>query len=184
MDRMRSLKTSQKRSVLLGMAAVSLLSITVYANQAPVVSAGSDQAITLGTSATLTGTATDDGLPNPPAALSYLWSQLSGPSSINFGNAIDATTTAGFAQIGSYGIQLSCFRRRSYDHEFDDGHCEFVGNASHRTTEPCERERDAALGEQPSLHDSRRDVVTRDKSPGERSEPSRHHPTNRVRIFL
>jgi hypothetical protein len=38
-------------------------------NQPPTVNAGMDQTITLPASASLSGTATDDGLPNPPATL-------------------------------------------------------------------------------------------------------------------
>jgi hypothetical protein len=38
-------------------------------NSAPVVDAGLDQTITLPAAATLDGTVTDDGLPNPPGAV-------------------------------------------------------------------------------------------------------------------
>ena len=38
-------------------------------NQAPVVAAGADQTITLPATASLSGTATDDGLPSPPATV-------------------------------------------------------------------------------------------------------------------
>lgn len=50
--------------------------IIVTANAAPVVTLGPNQTITLPASATLTGTATDDGAPNPPGALTNLWSVL------------------------------------------------------------------------------------------------------------
>jgi hypothetical protein len=49
-------------------------------NQAPVVSAGSNMAITLPATATLRGTVSDDGLPSPPAAVSTTWQQTSGPA--------------------------------------------------------------------------------------------------------
>ena len=42
------------------------------ANQQPVVNAGPNQTITLPAGATLSGSATDDGLPNPPGQLTYL----------------------------------------------------------------------------------------------------------------
>jgi hypothetical protein len=52
-------------------------------NTAPVVNAGADQAVWLGKSGTpgqvvvaLNATATDDGLPNPPAAMTYTWAQV------------------------------------------------------------------------------------------------------------
>ncbi len=76
-------------------------------NQAPTVNAGSDQAITLPSSANLTGTATDDGLPNPPAVLTTTWSSLSGPGTVNFGNANSLSTTASFSQAGTYVLRLS-----------------------------------------------------------------------------
>jgi hypothetical protein len=52
-------------------------------NSAPVVDAGPDQAVWLGMSGTsgqevvnLDGTTSDDGLPNPPAAYTVLWTQV------------------------------------------------------------------------------------------------------------
>ena len=56
-------------------------------NQAPTVNAGSDQSITLPATASLSGTATDDGLPTPPAAITTTWSKVSGPGTVTFGNA-------------------------------------------------------------------------------------------------
>ncbi len=76
-------------------------------NAPPVVDAGSNQTITLPATATLAGTATDDGLPNPPATLTYAWSRLSGPGSVAFGNASAAGTSASFTVSGSYVLRLS-----------------------------------------------------------------------------
>jgi len=76
-------------------------------NAPPVVDAGSNQTITLPATATLAGTATDDGLPNPPATLTYAWSRLSGPGSVVFGNASAAGTSAAFTVSGSYVLRLS-----------------------------------------------------------------------------
>ncbi len=76
-------------------------------NAPPVVSAGSNQTITLPAAATLSGTATDDGLPNPPAALTLTWSRFSGPGTVNFGNASAASTTATFTVSGTYVLRLS-----------------------------------------------------------------------------
>ena len=47
-------------------------------NQAPQVNAGPDQTIVLPSSASLDGTVGDDGLPNPPGAVSTTWSRVSG----------------------------------------------------------------------------------------------------------
>ena len=77
------------------------------ANQAPTVNAGSDQTITLPSTATLSGTASDDGLPNPPAILTTTWSKLSGPGTVTFGNPGSLNTTASFSQAGSYVLRLT-----------------------------------------------------------------------------
>ena len=76
-------------------------------NQAPVVNAGGDQAITLPAGATLSGSATDDGLPSPPAALTYAWSKVSGPGTVSLGNAANRSTTASFSTAGSYVLRLT-----------------------------------------------------------------------------
>ncbi len=76
-------------------------------NQPPVVSAGANQTITLPASASLSGTATDDGLPNPPALLTRTWSKLSGPGTVTFGNASLPATTAGFSLAGTYVLRLT-----------------------------------------------------------------------------
>ncbi len=76
-------------------------------NQAPQVNAGPNQAITLPAPANLTGSATDDGLPNPPGALSFAWSAVSGPGVVVFGNTAAASTTASFAAAGVYVLRLT-----------------------------------------------------------------------------
>ena len=76
-------------------------------NAAPVVNAGTNQTITLPAVATLTGVVNDDGLPNPPAALTLTWSRFSGPSTVTFGNANAASTTASFAGAGTYVLRLT-----------------------------------------------------------------------------
>ena len=84
-------------------------------NQAPTVSAGADQVVTLSAGASpsavanLAGSASDDGLPNPPGALSLTWSKSSGPGSVAFGDASMATTPATFTVAGTYMLQLSAF---------------------------------------------------------------------------
>jgi len=79
------------------------------ANQAPVVSAGSDQSATLGSGSvqvTLTGTATDDGLPEG-SLLTRSWSQVSGPAAAGFSSTTTATTTATFTAAGTYVLRFS-----------------------------------------------------------------------------
>jgi PKD repeat protein len=76
-------------------------------NQAPVVSAGPDQTITLPSAAALDGTVSDDGLPNPPGTVTTTWSQVSGPGAVTFGNAGAVDTTASFSVDGVYTLRLS-----------------------------------------------------------------------------
>ncbi len=76
-------------------------------NTAPVVNAGPDQNITLPNSANLDGTVTDDGLPNPPGAVTVTWSKISGPGTVTFGNANAVDTTASFGAAGTYVLRLT-----------------------------------------------------------------------------
>lgn len=76
-------------------------------NTPPVVSAGTNQTVALPTSAALAGTASDDGLPNPPAAISVAWAKFSGPSSVTFGNANALNTSASFGGPGTYVLRLT-----------------------------------------------------------------------------
>jgi uncharacterized protein YjiK len=86
---------------------VEVTDVAGETNLAPVVDAGSDQAITLPASATLDGTVSDDGLPNPPAAVTTTWSMTSGPGTVTFGNASAVDTTASFSQDGVYVLRLT-----------------------------------------------------------------------------
>jgi hypothetical protein len=76
-------------------------------NTPPSVQAGADQTVTLPDSAALSATVTDDGLPNPPAATTVLWSQVSGPGTVTFDNPQIKSTTARFSAAGSYVLRLS-----------------------------------------------------------------------------
>ena len=42
-------------------------------NTAPMVNAGPDLSATLGVPLSIAGSATDDGLPNPPGTIAYQW---------------------------------------------------------------------------------------------------------------
>jgi PKD repeat protein len=86
---------------------VFALSTTPPVNQPPVVSAGSNQTITFPATATLNGTVADDGLPNPPAAVTVAWSMDSGPGTVTFVNPAAAVTTATFSVTGPYILRLT-----------------------------------------------------------------------------
>ena len=77
-------------------------------NQAPSVDAGSNNTIILPEdSVFLDGTVTDDGLPDPPGAVSTTWSQVSGPSTVVFDNASVIDTMASFSDAGTYMLELT-----------------------------------------------------------------------------
>jgi hypothetical protein len=75
------------------------------ANRSPVVSAGNDQIITLPSIATLSGTATDDGLP-VGSTLITTWSLSSGPGAVILSNVNALSATATFPAAGAYVLRL------------------------------------------------------------------------------
>jgi len=76
-------------------------------NHAPVVNAGPDQSIKLPAQATMQGSVTDDGLPNPPATVTNTWSQVSGPGTATFTDLHSLTTTVSFSAAGTYVLRLT-----------------------------------------------------------------------------
>jgi RHS repeat-associated protein len=83
------------------------LAVTVNGtNQSPVVNAGADLTITLPKTATLSGTATDDGWPEG-STLVVSWSQVSGPGTVNFATPNSATTLASASVDGTYVLRLT-----------------------------------------------------------------------------
>jgi hypothetical protein len=82
-----------------------------FTNTAPVVDAGAKQNIWLesgSATASMSATATDDGLPNPPAQLTYLWTLESGPGTVAFTpNATTLNPTATFTTAGDYVLKLT-----------------------------------------------------------------------------
>ena len=76
-------------------------------NQTPVVNAGTDQQIAFPAAASLDGTVTDDGMPNPPGVVTTAWTMQSGPGIVTFGNASLVDTTASFSAAGTYVLRLT-----------------------------------------------------------------------------
>ncbi len=73
-------------------------------NLPPSVNAGPDQSITLPDTASLAGTASDDGIPGP---LTTTWSQTSGPGTATFVDTSAVDTTASFSTSGNYILRLT-----------------------------------------------------------------------------
>ena len=80
--------------------------LVALGNAAPVVNAGADQSITLPATAALGGTASDDGLPSPPGAMTLSWTKVSGPGTVTFDSPASVTTTASFDTAGTYVLRL------------------------------------------------------------------------------
>lgn len=78
------------------------------ANTAPTVSIPTaPSSITLPVSASLIGTAADDGLPVVPGALTLAWTKQSGPGTVSFTAPSSLSSTATFSVAGSYLLRLS-----------------------------------------------------------------------------
>jgi len=80
---------------------------TTADHQPPTVDAGPDQTITLRDGAILDGTVSDDGLPDPPGAVTTTWSQVSGPGVVTLADANAVDTTASFSEAGTYVLRLT-----------------------------------------------------------------------------
>lgn len=76
-------------------------------NLAPAADAGADQQVTLPNDATLSGSTSDDGMPDPPGAVTTTWSQVSGPQTVEFADASSPTTTVTFFEAGVYVLRLT-----------------------------------------------------------------------------
>ncbi|MFH0880390.1 MAG: hypothetical protein V2A34_11810, partial [Lentisphaerota bacterium] len=76
-------------------------------NAPPAVNAGVDQTITLPSSASLSGAASDDG--RPSNKLTVAWSKVSGTGTVTFANATNLATTASFSTNGVYVLRLVAY---------------------------------------------------------------------------
>ncbi len=89
-------------------APAAVFEATALINSAPAVNAGPDQTVDLPTlTATMDGTVSDDGFPDPPAALTIEWTKISGPSTVVFADDTDPDTLVTFGAAGVYRLQLS-----------------------------------------------------------------------------
>ena len=77
-------------------------------NQAPLVSAGTDRSVILPGSVTMAATVTDDGLPDPPHAVTTTWSVASGPGPVSFSPSAQVEDpTVSFTTAGTYVLRLT-----------------------------------------------------------------------------
>ena len=96
----------QRRPGRHGELARSSWSVAGFRTWRRLVKAGPDQALTFpAATATLSGTASDDGPPG--AGLTTLWTKVSGPGTVTFGAAAALTTSATFSVLGVYVLRLT-----------------------------------------------------------------------------
>ncbi len=75
------------------------------ANTPPSVDAGPEQTVTLPASATLHGSASDDG--QPTGKLTTTWAMVSGPAAVDLADTSARETTATFKAAGTYVLRLA-----------------------------------------------------------------------------
>jgi N-acetylneuraminic acid mutarotase len=98
-------------SVYVGLAVASSSNVAVSQasfdnlNLGPKASAGPDQTIVLPSTATLSRTASDDGL--PAGTLSYSWREINGPGTVTFAGTSTSDTLATFSAAGVYRLRLA-----------------------------------------------------------------------------
>lgn len=73
-------------------------------NQPPVANAGLDQTVTVASAVNLQSSFTDDGKSAP---ITHLWSQISGPETINFSDHTAANPSFNVATLGSYVLEYT-----------------------------------------------------------------------------
>jgi hypothetical protein len=78
-----------------------------WQNFPPTVDAGNDLHLRLSQPALLQGVIGDDGLPDPPAAVTSLWTKVSGFGLVSFEDATSTNTSATFSRPGTYVLRLT-----------------------------------------------------------------------------
>jgi len=87
-------------------AEIAALAALPPTNVAPSVNAGTSQTVIWPATASLSGSVSDDGKPNPPGVVSLAWTQTSGPAGVLFANSNALFTTASFPAPSVYGLEL------------------------------------------------------------------------------
>jgi hypothetical protein len=78
-----------------------------FANVGPAVNAGPDLSVEAGSSASLSGSVSDDGNPDPPASVTTEWIQLSGPDSLVFADPQALASSTSPPSGGTYVLRLT-----------------------------------------------------------------------------
>jgi len=91
------------------LAAADTLEVEVAANpnSAPSVDLGPPRTVLLDAPLTLNPTVTDDGLPDPPGTLSFIWYPIDGPGNAAFSTTSAPDTEVTFDTVGEHTIGLS-----------------------------------------------------------------------------
>ncbi|MGH9697168.1 MAG: PKD domain-containing protein, partial [Bryobacteraceae bacterium] len=101
----RALSTAERQAVEKYLLSKYINPSSVPANQAPTVSAGSDQTIALPALATLAAKVDDHDLSS--GKLIVRWSVVSGPGKVTFSDAANASSSATFSAVGSYALRVT-----------------------------------------------------------------------------
>jgi M6 family metalloprotease-like protein/uncharacterized repeat protein (TIGR02543 family) len=89
------------------LSASEIVTMVQMSNLGPIVNAGPDLVGRVGMPVVLDATVGDDGLPQPPAAVTTSWAMISGPGSGVFDNAALVDTFFTGAAAGNYVLRLS-----------------------------------------------------------------------------
>ncbi|MDR3459707.1 MAG: Calx-beta domain-containing protein [Verrucomicrobiae bacterium] len=92
------------------LSAEDILQLADYpvTNHAPVVDAGTNFSVQMGIPVTISGTVSDDGLPNPPGSVTNWWTYL-GTNDITITNPASLTNSFVFDTPGDYVFRLYAF---------------------------------------------------------------------------
>ncbi len=85
--------------------AVTSADVVMKVNAAPVVNAGTDQTVSLGSLLVLSGSVSDDGIPGPVVTVE--WTQVSGPTGATIANPECLNSSVNFSQPGAYVFRLT-----------------------------------------------------------------------------
>ena len=96
--------TARDGAGLAGSNAVTVEVLPTPGNSPPTVDAGPDQTVAIADGAVVTATTGDDGVPDPPGAVSVTWSQTGGVGAATFADPTAATTAVTFSQVGVYEL--------------------------------------------------------------------------------